>query len=105
MIIAIDAGYKDDVTLIPSLKTLEISNESISSVFITHADIDHVGGVISKIKFAPNAEILLHKDEEDMILGKEKRFCVAGIKLKNPIKYTGEYTLLEDNEITTIGEI
>lgn len=103
--IAIDAGYKDDITLFSSLENLKLSNESIKAVFITHADIDHVGGIISKRKFAPNAEILLHKDEENMIIGKEKRFCVAGIKLKNPVHYTGEYTLLEDNQIITVGEI
>ena len=104
-IIAIDSGYKDDKTLIASLKNLGILNEAIKSVFITHADIDHVGGIISKERFAPNAEILLHKDEEDMILGKEKRFCVAGIKLKNPVNYTGPYTLLKDTQIIMLGEI
>ena len=103
--IAIDAGYKDNETLFSSLRNLEVSNGSIKAVFITHADIDHVGGIISKNKFAPNAEILLHKDEEDMIIGKEKRFCVAGVKLKNPVNYVGAYTLLEDNQSTTIDGI
>ena len=103
--IAIDAGYKDNKTLFSSLESLKISNENIKYVFITHADIDHVGGIISKERFAPNAEIMLHKDEEDMLIGKEKRFCVAGIKLKNPVHYTGEYTLIEDRQIITIADI
>lgn len=103
--IAIDAGYKDDKTLFTSLESLGILNESIKAMFITHADIDHVGGIISENRFAPNAEILLHKDEENMILGKEKRFNVAGIKLKNPVHYTGAYVLLDDNQITTIDGI
>ena len=105
MFIAIDAGYKDDVRLDFSLKNLGISNESIKFMFITHADIDHVGGIVSNNRFAPNAKVFLHKDEENMILGTEKRFSVAGIKLKNPVNYTGEYTLFEDNQLIIIGDI
>ena len=105
MCIAIDAGYIDDSTLFESLNKLNLDNESIKYLFVTHADIDHVGGLVSKNKFAPNAKVLLYKDEEDMIIGKEKRFCVLGIKLRNPIDYKGEYTLFEDNEIMNISGI
>ncbi len=103
--IAIDAGYKNDKTLFTSLEKINIKNEDVKAVFITHGDIDHFGGIISKERFAPNAAVYLHSDEEKMILGSEKRFKVAFLRLKNPVVSSGEYTLLKDREIVTIGDI
>ena len=104
-VIAIDSGYKDNKELFTSLKKLKIDNNSIKYLFLTHADLDHAGGLISKNVFAPSAKILLHKKEENMLLGKEKRFSVGPFKLKNPISFTGEYSLFTDKQTFNIDDI
>ncbi len=103
--IAIDTGYKDNADLLSELAKINIKNENVHSVFITHADIDHAGGLLSENKFAPNAKVYLHELEEDMILGNEKRFTVAFLKLKNPVVYSGNYTKIKDREVIDINGI
>ncbi len=103
--IAIDAGYKNDLNLLSELEELNIKNEGIQSVFITHGDIDHVGGLLSKERFAPKACVYIHEFEEDMILGREKRFKFGIFKLKNPVIFEGRYTKLIDKEVIEISGI
>ncbi len=97
--IAIDSGYKDNKDLFTDFEKLNINPNDITSVFITHADIDHAGGIISNRKFAKNAKIYLHEFERDMLLGKEKRFKLALFRFKNPVSYNGDYNLFLDREI------
>ncbi len=103
--IAIDTGYKNYAKLETELAKLEIDNNKIHSVFLTHADIDHAGGLISQQRFAPNAKVYLHKYEEDMLIGKERRFDFKIISLKNPIKYIDEYSLFNDKDIFDMNGI
>ncbi len=60
---------------------------------------------MSEKRFAPNADVYLHIEEENMILGKEKRFSFAGIKLKNPVCFQGKYNLFKDRDIIMIDDI
>ncbi len=103
--IAIDAGYQENSNLDKQLKDINANNKKIKAVFITHADIDHAGGLISENKFAPKADIYLHEKEEKMILGEERRFTVGPLKLKNPVKYKGIYKLFKDREIIYVDDI
>lgn len=97
-IIAIDSGYHTEDSFFRDLKKLNIKNEEISAVFITHGDVDHMGGLLSPTIFAPNAQLYLHKFEENMILGKEHRFGKGPIKIRNPVHFSGNYHLLEDGQ-------
>ena len=92
-IICFDAGYKEKA-IIKQMKKVNIKPEEITHVFLTHSDVDHVGGV----SLFKNAQIYLSVDEEQMITGKKSRFPFMKNK---PIK---EYQLLKDGEEVIIGE-
>lgn len=103
--LAIDTGYKNNIKLKNILKKFNIKNEKIDYVFLTHADIDHAGGLISDDRFASNAQIYLHTLEENMLLGKEKRFKFSFIKINNPVNYKGKYNLFKDKEEFNLNDI
>ena len=68
-VICFDAGYKKKA-ISSELAKLDIEPDEITHVFLTHSDIDHIGG----IELFKNAKIYLSVDEEQMILGKTMRF-------------------------------
>ncbi len=94
-IIAVDTGNNNEKTL-QELKLINIDPKQVKAIFFTHSDYDHTGG----IKFFPNAKIYVGEAEEQMLLGKTKRFLWT--KTKNLPR---EYTLLKNNEMITIGNI
>jgi hydroxyacylglutathione hydrolase len=68
-IIAIDTGNNNEKTL-QELKLINIDPSQIKSIFLTHSDYDHVGG----IKFFPNAKIYIGEKEQEMLSGKRNGF-------------------------------
>ncbi len=103
--IAIDSGYKDNHKLFSELEKINIASERISAVFLTHADIDHVGGIVSKKRFAENAKIYIHAEEVGMLLGREKRIKFGKLMLNNPVNYKGKYTVFNGKDVFNIGGI
>lgn len=97
-VIAIDSGYHTELSFFEDLQKINIKNEEISAIFLTHGDVDHMGGLTSSTRFAPHAPLYLHKREENMILGNENRFGKGPIKIKNPVKFSGDYRLLEEGQ-------
>ena len=100
--IAFDAGYVDHPLSKQDFEELGIDSSAISHCFLTHGDMDHTGGLVSKEIMFPNAKVILNRFEVDMLKGIEKRFRFGPIKLKNPIAYTGEFEPLEDGEIVLV---
>lgn len=103
--IAIDSGYLNDEYLFKDLESLQVQNENIKAVFLTHADVDHAGGLVSTKRFANKAKVYLNKLELGMLQGKDYRFKFGKIQIKNPISYTGEYETFNDGKIFKIGNI
>lgn len=66
--ICFDTGYISSIINM-GLKKLNILSESVSHIFLTHSDYDHVGG----IKVFKNAKIYLSQEEEKLITFKTPR--------------------------------
>jgi hydroxyacylglutathione hydrolase len=94
--IAIDAAYAGDA-LQEELKRIPIEPESVTHLFLTHADVDHTGG----LDLFPNAQVYLSKDEEQMIDGTSPRLFWV---YHSPRIKRG-YTLLNDGDVVTVGPI
>jgi hydroxyacylglutathione hydrolase len=94
--IAIDAGYGGEA-LQQQLMRIPVEPASVTHLFLTHADVDHAGGV----DLFPNAQVYLSREEERMIDGSTPRMLgfYHSPRLGRP------YTLLTDGDHVTVGAI
>jgi hydroxyacylglutathione hydrolase len=94
--VAIDAFCAGDA-LFEELKRLPIAPESVTHLFLTHADVDHAGGLDA----FPGAQVYLSRDEEQMIDGTTARL----LGLYHSPRLARVYSLLDDGDIVTVGTI
>jgi hydroxyacylglutathione hydrolase len=94
--VAIDAAYAGDA-LFEELKRLPLPPESVTHLFLTHADVDHAGGLDA----FPDAQIYLSRDEEQMIDGTTARL----VGLYHCPRLERAYSLLDDGDVVTVGTI
>jgi len=94
--IALDSGL-DMFVVKRELAELGINPASVSAVFLSHTDFDHVGGLPA----FPDAAIYLSHNEEQLIVNKTARKAkfIYNKNINRP------YSLLNDGEIITIGGI
>ncbi len=106
--ICIDPGEKcDDI-----VSFIRDNHLDLQAITLTHGHLDHVGGTGDLAKSFPNAEILLHKDDEDLYYGLPQQPLFMGIaphQMKalgfdyaEPPKLTRNW---EDGEIYEVGEL
>jgi len=106
--ICIDPGA-ESAALVAFLRDNKFSLQAIA---LTHAHLDHIGGVAPLHKIFPQAEILLHKDDEQLyyslpeqplFMGIEPHQLKAlGLDYENPSPVTRNWT---DDEIYHVGEL
>jgi hydroxyacylglutathione hydrolase len=88
------------------------NNFKLQAIALTHAHFDHIGGVSALHKSFPQAEILLHKDDEDLyynlpnqplFMGLEPHQLKAlGLDYEIPPRVTRNW---QDAEIYTVGNL
>jgi hydroxyacylglutathione hydrolase len=74
--ICIDPGERSD-QLVDFLKDNELELQAIT---LTHGHLDHVGGTSDLSRAFPNAEIILHKDDEDLYYALPQQPLFIGIQ-------------------------
>ncbi|MDQ3711725.1 MAG: MBL fold metallo-hydrolase, partial [Acidobacteriota bacterium] len=58
--VCIDPGAAADTIA----EFINVNNLNLQAITLTHAHLDHIGGVSDLHKIFPQAEIILHKDDE-----------------------------------------
>jgi glyoxylase-like metal-dependent hydrolase (beta-lactamase superfamily II) len=84
----VDAGLGAE-SMAAEMKKLNIDPKEVTALLLTHTDSDHIGGVA----LFSNAKIYMHKDEEQMIDGRNGKFPFIRFHWKY-----GPYNLVSDND-------
>ena len=98
--IAIDTGHINYPKIATKFKRIGIDPHTIRHVLLTHADVDHAGGIDAKAKYNvyPKADVYLGRNEEKYLKHEMHRMVKAGRKIYNCVTLKDGYRLLEDNE-------
>jgi len=88
------------------------NNFNLQAITLTHAHLDHIGGVSDLFKLFPNAEIILHAGDEDLYYGLPEQPLFMGIP-RHQLKALGlEYEApppltrhWRDGEIYAVGTL
>lgn len=106
--VCIDPG--DSAEIIAAF--IKENNLDLQAITLTHAHLDHIGGVSDLHKIFPDAEILLHKDDEDLYYNLPQQPLFMGIA-PHELKALGlEYDAppqisryWQDGEIYAVGDL
>lgn len=104
--IAFDAGHLNYKNIKNEFQKIKINQLDIKCCFLTHADVDHAGGIdVKGENIYPNAQVYLGKEEEQYLTKSKFRMKKFGIKLKNCVEISNNYKLISDGEIININGI
>ena len=106
--ICIDPGERSD-ELVDFIKTNDLELQAIA---LTHGHLDHIGGTTDLNHSFPDAEILLHKDDEDLYYGlpqqplmmglQPEQLRAMGMEYEPPPKVTRSW---QHGEVYEVGEL
>lgn len=104
--IAVDSGHLNFSDTVKAFKSIGVEPDNIKYVFITHADVDHCGGIdVCGTNIFPKAQVYIGKDEKAYLNGTTHRITKLDVKLKNCVKLADGYYAVNDNETFDIDGI
>ena len=104
--IAIDAGHLNFPKTSESFRKINIDPTRIPHVFITHADVDHCGGIdIKGSNIYPNAKIHIGKEETVYLNRQTYRMKKGNIKLYNCVALREGYETIDGDKLFDIDGI
>lgn len=106
-VVAFDSGHLNFPGLNKEFAQIHLDPMQIKHVFLTHADVDHAGGIdVSGNNIFPCARVFVGKDEEQYLRRQMHRITKLGfIKIKNCVRLEEGYRLVDDGEVFRIGDI
>ncbi len=91
--VMVDAGVSEE-NFKAQMDGLGIQPDQVTTILLTHTDSDHTGAM----GLFKNAKVYMHKDEEQMVNGKNGKFFFLRVHWKY-----SPYTLLNDRDTLNIG--
>lgn len=106
-VIAFDSGHLSFPDMDAEFAKIALDSNEVEHMFLTHADVDHAGGVDANGKnIFPNAKVYMGKEEEQYINGKMQRITKLGfVKINNCVRLRAGYHLVKDMEVLDIDGI
>ncbi|MCL2349879.1 MAG: MBL fold metallo-hydrolase [Defluviitaleaceae bacterium] len=113
-----DAGYTIHADAIAkAIENAGFDAKNLTHIFLTHQDMDHMGGVLDLLRIAPNAKVLAHADEAPYIDGRKTPVKLqqnldkydtmddeGKAQIDNAVKMVNAHRVKVDHELTD-GEI
>lgn len=106
--ICIDAGYWSSRHLGEEFEKVDLKPSSVSHLFLTHADMDHAGGIDcdSKTDWFGHCRIYISEVENDIVKGVIPRKKLAKvIPVKSPVEITKPMNHIKDGDVIEVGKI
>jgi len=90
--------------LLSGLKELEVENEDVAYVAITHVHVDHAGGVGTVLKSLPNAKVIVHSKGAPHLTDPAKLWTATQQVLGDVAKMFGEPEPVPEDRILVASE-
>lgn len=105
-IIAVDAGHLNYRGVDLAARNIGIDLAAVKYLFITHADVDHCGGIDRNgINLFPNATVYIGEKEEAYLNKSMHRMTKFGVRIYNCVELSDGYQKLGDSDVVQAGNI